>query len=240
MIITKQRRQVTAVKQTDHAAFAAFILERWSDHGFRHDPVREQVIVATREHDNGWREFDDAPRIDEKTKLPVDFKNISPEETYEIWMRGSQRFMEENPYVALLITHHAYSLHEHAHNRTGIWKEFFVTLAKQRGALRDSLGMTHNDVEHGYSFLRMMDWFSLMFCSNPKLGHARPAQYAGYKVKRDEDSLLIRPYPFSERDLKYELPFYSLNPKGYDDPEALQSDLSTPSTLEITLNPLEL
>ncbi len=240
MIITKQRKKITAVKQEDHAAFAAFLLERWSDHGFKHDAIRDSVIKATREHDNGWREFDAAPRINPKTRLPIDFKNPSPEETFEIWMRGSQRFIEDDPYVALLITHHAYSIHEHAHNRSGIWKEFFTGLAKQRGTLRDELGLTHNDVEHAYSFLRMMDWFSLMFCSNLKLGHTRPAQYAGYKVKRDKDSFLFRPFPFVERGLRYELPIYLLNPDGYDSTEETQADLQEPTYMEILINPLEL
>lgn len=240
MIITRQRKNITAIKQEDHAAFAAFLLERWSDHGFKHDPIRDAVIMATREHDNGWKEFDAAPRINPKTRLPIDFKNPSPEETYEIWMRGTRRFIKENPYVALLITHHAYSLHEHAHNRSGIWKDFFVTLARQRGELRDMLGLTHNDVEHGYSFVRMMDWFSLMFCSNLKLGHARPAQYAGYKVKRDGEAFLFRPYPFADRNLRYQLPVCMLNPDGYDSTEQAAADLANPTHIEIVINPLEL
>lgn len=240
MIITKNRKEVIAIKQEDHAAFAAFMLERWSDHGFRHDPQREAIITATREHDNGWHDFDAAPRINPKTKLPVDFKNINDEETYAIWVGGSQKFIEQDPYVALLITHHAYSIHEHAHNRAGIWKEFFVTLAKQRGGLRDQLGLTHNDVEHGYSFLRMMDWFSLMFCSTRTLGHIRPALYAGYKLKRDEDAFLFRPYPFAERELHYRMPVYRLNPKGYNTTEEAQQDLQEPTMWDIHINPLEL
>ena len=240
MIITKQRKKITAIKQEDHAAFAAFLLERWSDHGFKHDPIREAVIKATGEHDNGWREFDAAPRINPKNRLPIDFKNLSPEETFEIWMRGSRRFIDEDPFVALLITHHAYAIHEHTHNRSGVWKEFFTSLAQQRGQLRDQLGLTHNDVEHGYSFLRMMDWFSLMFCSNLKLGNARPAQYAGYKVKRDGSSFLFRPFPFVERAMVYQLPVYMLNPDGYDSTEEAQNDLQKPTYLEITINPLEL
>lgn len=240
MIITKHRKETVAIKQEDHAEFAAFMLERWGDHGFRHDPKRDAIVMATREHDNGWREYDAAPRINPKTKLPVDFKSTSPEETFDIWLRGSRRFIDEEPYVALLITHHAYSLHEHTHNRSGAWKEFFITLAKQRGLLRDSLGMTHNDVEHGYSFLRMMDWFSLMFCSNRTLGHARPAQYAGYKVKRDEDTFLFRPFPFADRELHYTMPVYVLKSRSYATTADVQRDLETPESWEIVISPLEL
>ncbi len=241
MIITKTRKEVIAIKQEDHAAFAGFLLERWSDHGFKHDERREAIIRATGQHDNGWKEFDAAPRIDEKTGLPVDFRKITPEEIHDIWMRGSQRFVVEEPYVAMLITHHAYSLHEHAHNnRSDIWKDFFVTLARQRAFLRDSMGLTHNDIEHGYSFLRMADWFSLKYCTEPKLGAARPAQYAGYKLVREEDEFRFRPYPFIDHDIRYELPVYVLNKKGYKSTAEAQEDLAEPEMREITLNPLEL
>ena len=240
MIITKTRKEVIAVKQEDHAAFAGFLLERWSDHGFKHDPRREVIIRATELHDNGWREFDAAPRLDSKTGLPVDFRKITPEETSEIWMRGSQRFAVEEPYLALLITHHAYALHEHAHNRAGVWNDFFVTLARQRAFLRDSLGLTHNDIEHGYSYLRMADWFSLKYFTEPKLGATRPAQYAGYKLVREDDSFLFRSYPFIEHGIRYQIPVYVLNKKGYKSEAELQEDLQEPEMREIILNPLGL
>ena len=240
MIVTKTRKEVIAIKQEDHAAFAGFLLERWSDHGFKHDEQRETIIRATREHDNGWREFDAAPRIDSKTKLPVNFKKIEPEETNDIWIRGSQRFVKDEPYVAMLITHHAYALHEAKHSRSGIWNEFFTTLARQRAFLRDSLGLTRNDIEHSYSFLRMADWFSLKYCSEPKLGAGRPAIYAGYKVMRDEHVFRFRPYPFIDHDIRYEMPVYVLNRKGYESTEELQKDLEIPEMREIILNPLQL
>jgi hypothetical protein len=240
MIVTKTRQETIGIRQEDHAAFAAFILEQWNDHSLKHDEQRELIITAAREHDNGWREFDAAPRLDTKSRLPVDFKKITPEETYEIWMRGSQRFIDEDPYLALLITHHAYSLHEHTTNRTGIWKEFFVTLAQQRGRLRDSLGLTHNDIEHCYSYIRMADWLSLMFCCNPKLGAQRPATYAGYKVTRIDNTFRFRPYPFGGAHVRYELPVYPLEPKGYDDPKGLKKDLKKPQMREIVIMPLEL
>ncbi|MCE2503634.1 MAG: DUF3891 family protein [Chlorobi bacterium] len=240
MIVTKTREEVIAIKQEDHAAFAAFLLERWSDHGFKHDERREAIIRATSEHDNGWGEFDAAPRIDNKTRLPVNFKRVTPEETNEIWMRGSQRFVKEEPYVAMLITHHAYALHESAHKRSGIWNDFFVTLARQRAFLRDALGLTHNDIEHSYSFLRMADWFSLKYCSEPKLGANRPDQYAGYKVMRDDNTFRFRPYPFIDHNIGYELPVYVLDRNGYKSREDVQKDFQVPEMREIILNPLEL
>ncbi|MCC7439923.1 MAG: DUF3891 family protein [Armatimonadetes bacterium] len=239
MIIQKHKRQITAIRQEDHAAFAAFLLEHWLDHGFPHHPDREAIIRATREHDNGWHQFDAQPRLDAKTKLPVDFQRVTPEETFQIWMEGTARFAETDPLVALLITHHAYTLHEHIHRRTGIWQEFFVGLAKRRGALRDSLGLQHNDIERLYSYLRMADLLSLQFCMNRTLGAERPERYAGYAYRRDANQFQFRPYPFTSRRLTYALPTYPLERTGYNDVSELQAAMQKPVIEEITIAPLE-
>lgn len=239
MIVTKTRKEAIGVRHDDQAAFGAFLLEEWNDHSLKHDPRRRQIITATRNHNNGWVEFDRNPRLDEKTGLPVDPKKLTPEEIYEIWMRASERFIEEDPYVALLITHHAYTLHEHTQNRKGVWEDFFVTLARRRGKIRDELGLTHNDIEHGYSFLRMAEWFSLMYLTKPKLGAERPVVYAGYKVARRDDELLIRPYPFVEQRLTWQIPVIPLEKKGYAKQADLKKALKKDEMREIVINPLE-
>jgi len=239
MILQKNRKQVIAIKQEDHAAFAAFLLENWSDHGFPHDPDREQIIFATKVHDNGWKEYDANPRLDQRTQLPIDFMHVNAEETYEVWMRGSKKYVEKDPLVALLITHHAYALHEHAHRRDGVWKKFFIELAQQRATLRDQLGLVHNQVERIYSFLRMADWFSLSYCLDPKLGAEKPAKYAGYSVRRDGSTFQFRPYPFHSRELHYKLPFYPLDKTGYASQAKIQAALKKPSYEEIHILPLE-
>lgn len=239
MILQKHKRQTTAIRQEDHAAFAGFLLEHWLDHGFPHHPNRQEIIRATHQHDNGWSLFDAKPRLDAKTKLPVDFQRVTPEETVEIWNRGTEKFVETEPLVALLITHHAYTLHEHIHRRTGVWKDFFIGLAKRRGALRDLLGLQHHDIERLYSYLRMADLFSLQFCMNATLGAAHPERYAGYVYRRDGNQFQFRPFPFTSRQLSYQLPTYPLDRAGYDDVKKLQAAMKKPVMQEIIITPLE-
>ncbi len=241
MILQRTSDQLIAVKQDDHAAFAAFLLEHWSDHKFPDNPNREAIITATREHDNGWIVFDNVPPLD-ANGLPIDFMHTSPEQTFEVWQRGTARFLESDPFVALLITHHAYSLHESEHKRDPEWKEFFTIFARQRAELRTELGLTHNQIEMAYSFLRMVDWFSLAWCLYPELGQEKAEKYGGYSYRRDgEDgnAYEFRPYPFDERDLVYRLPYYPLNPDGYESSEALAADMAEPRYQEIVLHQLE-
>jgi hypothetical protein len=239
MIVQRQRSGKLAVKQEDHAALAAFILENWAAHSFPNHPDRDRIILATRCHDLGWKKFDATPRLDAKTHLPVDYTKITPQEATAIWTEASEKFIEREPFVALLITHHAYTLHEVTSRRDSKWKQFFIDFARRRAALRDQLSLTHNEVEHPYSFMRMAVWFSMQFCLEPKLGDERPERYAGYGVKREENGYLFRPYPFASRKLVYTLPVYPMPPKGFASEKELKSALKKPDSIEIVFGPLE-
>jgi hypothetical protein len=239
MIIQRHPAGTVAIRQADHAAFAAFLLEHWSDHNFPMNPLRDDIILATREHDSGWQKFDAAPRIDGSTHLPVDFMAINAEEAHDIWRKSSAKYLEINPFVALLITHHAYAINETTHRRAAVWKPFFTELAQLRAELRTLLGMTQNEVESSYSFLRMADWFSLAICASPEFGIEKPEKYGGYLSRREGDRYLFRPYPFDERELRYRLPVYPMREGGYRDTAAVRADLKKPAHQEIVLNQLE-
>jgi len=238
MILQRTPDGIFAIKQEDHAALAAFFLEHWSDHNFAHDPEREQIILATREHDNGWVAYDAKPRLDETTRLPVDFMHVTPDETYAVWKRAAAKYLESDPFVALLITHHGYSLHEQEHKRNPAWKAFFTEFAQLRAELRNRLTLTQPDVERAYSYLRMMDWFSLAYCLHYDLGREKPEQYAGYNFRRTGNEFLFRPYPFDAKGLRYELPVYPMRPEGYETERELAAAFKKPQVQEVLLNPL--
>ena len=239
MIIQQNPSGTVAIKQQDHAELAAFLLEHWSDHNFPKNPQRDDIILATREHDSGWQEFDAAPPIDPQTHLPVDFLTVGGEVAQEIWRKSSGKYLEKNPFVALLITHHAYAINEASHRRDPAWKAFFTELAQLRAELRTQLGMTQNEVESSYSFLRMADWFSLAVCMSHEFGTEKPDKYGGYLSRREADRYLFRPFPFDERELTYELPVYAMRAKGYRSTAEVRPDLKKPSMQQIVLNQLE-
>jgi hypothetical protein len=238
MILEHTPDGIVAIKQEDHAAFAAFLLEHWSDHNFAHDQERDEIILATREHDNGWNLVDAKPALDEESCLPVDFRRMSAGETIKIWQRATATYLDTNPFVALLITHHGYSLHEQDHKRDPAWKAFFTEFAQQRAELRNRLGLTQPDVERAYSYLRMMDWFSLAFCLHYDLGKEKPEQYAGYHVRRTGNEYLFRPYPFDAKAIHYQLPVYPMRSEGYATAKELAAAFKKPTYIDVILNPL--
>ncbi len=69
------------------------------------------MVLAIAEHDNGWWEWEAAPELDPDDGLPWDLLQLTQEQGFARWRLGVPRFAEKHPYVALLISFHAYWLH---------------------------------------------------------------------------------------------------------------------------------
>ncbi len=105
MIVAVEDGAYRVVTQPDHAHLAGEILSLWRADGMPVNPRRGDIVFAGREHDNGWREADAAPRCGGDGR-PVDFLAMPREQRLEIWERGTTRFLERRPYAALLIVRH--------------------------------------------------------------------------------------------------------------------------------------
>lgn len=111
MIVVDLPDRFRLVTQPDHAYFAGKLAKLWRADGLPEHPRRDDLLAAAREHDNGWREADAAPRLDREHDRPYDFLTMPQEERHEIWRRGTTRYRDSRPYVALLVTLHALYLH---------------------------------------------------------------------------------------------------------------------------------
>ena len=92
--------------QPDHAFFAAELLSLWTTDGLPANPRREDILFATREHDNGWREADAAPSADRESGQPLDFMGVATTTRLDIWRRGTERYRSGRSYSAALILEH--------------------------------------------------------------------------------------------------------------------------------------
>src|SRR5262249_53740757 len=66
-------RELRLVTQPDHAHLSGELLSLWRADGLPAHPRRAETLFAGREHDNGWREADAAPRWDAAAGRPRDF-----------------------------------------------------------------------------------------------------------------------------------------------------------------------
>ena len=153
--------ELVAITQSDHARFAAQLLELWRTGGLPEHPRRAELLFAVHEHDNGWREADAAPKVSRESGRPLDFLEIARDDRIEIWRRGVLR--HQRPYPALLIVHHALRLHAEQRAKPE-WLAFFTDLESVREELSEQSGISPAKIAEDYRWLELADALSLLAC----------------------------------------------------------------------------
>jgi hypothetical protein len=195
MIVRDEEGAFLLITQPDHAQLAEVIAA-----AMRTEPVltgarRDSILLATREHDNGWIEVDAEATIAPGTGRPCDFMSGPAAVKHELWRRGVTRVGKVDPYAAALVAQHAITVYAYRQNEPG-WHAFFSTLAAMRDALLDRLGCAtgpaRDEFDAAYRCVRLGDVFSLQFCN----GWTQPADTLGYRATLDGSILRILPDPF--------------------------------------------
>ncbi len=112
MIIQEQGDQLLLIRQTDHAVLAGFFARALGNQLFLRPEPFESFCLAVTEHDNGWTEWELAPRIDPKTFTPYNFMSIPTEEHMALYQHGIERVVKANHYAGLLVSMHSEGLYD--------------------------------------------------------------------------------------------------------------------------------
>ena len=192
MIVVEDRGELLLVTQPDHARFAAQLLALWRRRELREHPRRDLLITAVREHDNGWREADAAPRIDPSSGRPYDFRSLPDEPRRELWRRGVERFAIELPYAALLAAQHSWKLHRGRHADPG-WPPFLAELAELREELLAAAALDADELAADYRWLELADTLSLAVCCRS----TAPVVRGGLVARWRDGVLEIEPFPLA-------------------------------------------
>jgi hypothetical protein len=180
------------ITQPDHAALAARIMAEWRRDDLRDSPLRDTILFAAREHDNGWAEEDRAPIVDPATGRILDFINAPEPVRQRIWPRAVDR-LRDRPYAAALVAEHALNVYEHYRERPA-WAPFFDRMeAMRQAALTDAAPRTITDLRRDYFFIRMGDLASLAFCN----AWQEPQKLARYELRLHGAELRFAPDPFN-------------------------------------------
>lgn len=163
MIIAPFRGQLLAVTQNDHAHFAGELLALWRADGLPDHPRRPELLFAAREHDNGWAEIDSAPMCSSSGRA-LDFMTVSQDTRQEIWRRGTRRYLERDPYAALLIVRHAIHLHR-SQRHDPAWSELFAEWDDHVADLLEETGVEEEAVSDDYRWIELCDLLSLAVCN---------------------------------------------------------------------------
>jgi hypothetical protein len=190
VIVVDEGAELRIITQPDHARFAAELFSVWRQRSFADHPRRRELLFAIREHDNGWREADAAPRVDPQRLRPHDFRSFPESERHSLWQRGILRFADEHPYASLLIAQHAASIHRPL---SLDWQNLFRALEETRQEWLARAEIESRQVLEDYRFLALADALSLNFCSRS----ADPWTDSTITAVADGNRLLLEPFPLA-------------------------------------------
>jgi hypothetical protein len=187
MILQERGEELWVIRQTDHGLLAGFLARQWGNDLFRRPEGFESFCLAVREHDNGWGDWELAPRIDPKTRVPYTFMSIPTEEHAALYQRGIERVVQVDRYAGLLVSLHCAGLYDRSKatipgfsakyvksTESRVVSEFLQSLKLQQLRLKVDLrgspatkGLTEEKcLETSESALEALDRLSLYFCLN--------------------------------------------------------------------------
>lgn len=99
--------RLLCINQTAHAAMSEAFCRRWGNADFARPEPYDAVMLAIGQHDNGWWEWEQQPRL-RRDGYPMDFlHHDDPVGKVALWRRGVERAGAQHPYAGLLIARHA-------------------------------------------------------------------------------------------------------------------------------------
>jgi hypothetical protein len=99
--------RLLCVNQTAHAAMSEAFCRHWGNADFARPAPYDAVILGIGQHDNGWWEWEQQPRL-RADGYPMDFiHHDNPMGKVALWRRGVARAGAQHPYAGLLVARHA-------------------------------------------------------------------------------------------------------------------------------------
>ncbi|MBO9391843.1 DUF3891 family protein [Caldilinea sp.] len=104
--------RLLCIHQPTHAMMAEAFCRHWGNRDFARPSPYDAVMLAVGQHDNGWWEWEQQPRL-RSDGYPMDFvHDDDPLGKVALWQRGVARAGAQHPYAGLLVARHAALLYQ--------------------------------------------------------------------------------------------------------------------------------
>jgi hypothetical protein len=230
MILQPRAADLLLIRQTDHAALSGVLAEHWGNAEFAPLAPRDSMVRAAAHHDDGWRLWEAAPRVDPRTQRPYQFTDLPLAEHAAFYLSGVDEVASQDAYAGLLVCLHLSGLYQRrfgidpslpvkplSPEEDRVRGEVIAQLAVRQQALRQVLAasavpvglLEEGHVWANYKLLQIFDRLSLYFCARPPrpltLGPA-PADYHGRDAELALEPLggqavRVTPWPFEVASL---------------------------------------
>jgi hypothetical protein len=224
MIVRDEGMTLLLITQPDHARVSADLVAAFHTEPALRTTARDTILLATREHDNGWAEVDAEPTI-EPTGRPRDFMTGPAGVRRELWTRGIARVAKMDPHAGALVAQHALTVYAYRQGDPA-WKPFFASIFTLRDDLLQQLGLATGaprdafDLEYRCVFLG--DALSLQWCN----AWSGPEEPLGYHATMEGDALIVSPDPFAGATVPFRVLGRRIPARRYRDDADLRETLT--------------
>src|ERR1700676_2199121 len=261
------------VTHPDHARLAGAFAERWGNERFLPPEPREHVLRGIARHDDGWTARDATPQITRQGKPSAfsielvgkysGFEEIDLPDYLAVRDSAVREIAAEDPYAAVLISMHTYSLlAEHSDRSTiapaqlPLLDQFLEKQKAFQASLRAQIatdpGFTADQTSESAIFdhfrlLQASDYLSLLTCVDFRhpahLLHALPLRDGGHipvQVRTIASRhFVLDPFPFAETSITFRFPARQIKGKIFSSAAELQRAFSAApgETLSVTVSP---
>jgi hypothetical protein len=262
MIVQPRGDRLLLIRQTDHAALSGMLAEHWGNETFAALDPHESLLIAAGHHDDGWRLWEAAPRVDPATRRPYQFTDLPLAEHLAFYQHGIDTVRARDGYAGLLVCMHLAGLYR---MRLGTDSPFGLRplppdeerdlrgildrLGDQQRQMREQLSAAGvaarllQDPVLGINFrlLQVFDRLSLYFCTAPPAERqiaAVPTDYAGHPVPLslrpvDERTVEVSPFPFRSSPLEVAVRASTVTNRPYAGDEDFRAAFAAAPTLEL-------
>lgn len=104
------------ISQMEHARISALLASHCRGRFDRSNAslIRDEMLVAIAAHDDGWREWDESPRLDAEHGRPLSFMELAVGDSTAIWSKSIAIAAEIGPLAAWMVSGHFLRLLEHS------------------------------------------------------------------------------------------------------------------------------
>ena len=233
MIVRDEAGTFLLITQPDHARLAERIGAAMRSEPALDTADREAILLAIREHDNGWAEVDAEPEVEPATSRPRDFMTGLARIKYDLWLRGITRAAQMDPHAGALVAEHALTVY--AYRRADAdWQVFFDSVTPIRDDLLKQIGMLTGEAretfQRQYRCVQLADAFSLQFCG----GWTDNSSTLEYQAVMRGDALLISPDPFDGATIPLQVLGRRIAARRYHDDGELRHTIAAATPEVIT------
>lgn len=111
MIVSRRPEGLVVVRQVDHQDQCRLMAEAWGNDDFALPRPYAPLIEAAACHDEGWRQWEDAPQVD-ADGAPIDFPDLDRARHIELYRSSIAAAEALGPRTGLLVSLHGQGLYE--------------------------------------------------------------------------------------------------------------------------------